>query len=201
MKRFGLVILTLFITLAVVGVTASEVYSQANPRITLYPPSGFSTVTISGTGFYGGEVSIYWDGTRVPTVPSPLYPSSVTGAAGNFTAIITVLTPDEPGEHEIMARDQEGGRAEAIFEVIDMTGPAGPPGEPGPAGPAGVAGPAGATGQPGPAGEPGPTGPPGEPGPAGEPGPGAGMSIIAIILALIAIGLTLFGRIKKWIIG
>jgi hypothetical protein len=44
-------------------------------------------------------------------------------------------------------------------------------------------------------------GPQGEAGPPGEPGPGAGMSIVAIILALAALGLMIFGRIKKWVIG
>jgi hypothetical protein len=127
-----------------------------------------------------------------------VYPSSVTGQSGDFTAIISVLTPDEPGEHAIQARDQEGGRASAVFTVLDMTGPQGPPGE---EGPAGARGPSGPAGEAGPTGETGPQGPAGETGPAGEPGPGAGISIIAIILALIAIGLSVFGRLKKWIVG
>lgn len=199
MKRFGLVILTLLLTMVFVVAAATNVYSQnRSPRITLSPTYGYSTVTVYGTDFYGGEVTIYWDMAEVPTVPTVIYPTSVTGASGAFSAIISVYTQDEPGEHLIEARDQEGGRASAEFTVIDMTGPAGPAGETGPAGERGPAGPAGAAG---PAGEPGPTGPPGETGPAGEPGPGAGMSLIAIIIALIALGFALFGTIKKWIVG
>jgi len=47
----------------------------------------------------------------------------------------------------------------------------------------------------------GPEGPPGEQGLPGEPGPDADISIVAIILALVAVGLVLFGRVKKWVIG
>ena len=72
---------------------------------------------------------------------------------------------------------------------------------PGPAGLPGPRGSEGPTGDPGPAGATGPQGLPGEQGTPGEPGPGAGMSIVAIVLALAALGLTLFGKIKKWIVG
>ena len=170
MKRPSfLVISLLLLTLVVVGTTADEVYSQAGapqPSITLSPTSGFSAITIAGVGFFGGEITIYWEEEPIPTVPSPLYGSDTQD--GSFTAIISMPTQIEPGEYIITAQDQERFIADATFTVIDMTGPQGLPGEPGP---------------------------------AGEPGPGAGMSIIAIILAVIAIGLAVFGRIKKWIIG
>lgn len=195
MKRLSfLVTLTLLLTLAMVGVTAHEVYSQ-RASITLSPTFGFSAITVTLSGFYGGEITIYWDGERIPTVPSPLY--SYDTQEGEFTAIISVPTQTEPGEYTVMARDQEGSRATAIFEVIDMTGPPGEPGPPGEQGPPGEP----TAGEQGPPGEPGPPGPPGETGPPGEPGPGAGMSIVAIVLALIALGLTVFGKIKKWVIG
>lgn len=199
MKRFGLIILTLVLTLMFLVITATNV-SSATDSIELYPDSGFSTVTIYGEGFYGGEISIYWDGTQVPTVPTVITPTLIDekNRIYGFTAIISVLTQNEPGEHTIEARDEEGGRASAEFIVIDMTGPEGPKGEEGADGATGSAGPAG---EQGPAGEPGPTGEPGEPGPQGETGPGAGMSIIAIILALAAIVLAIFGRLKKWIVG
>ena len=198
MKRLSLLLVALLIiAFTLAGTSPSKVYSQVRgEEISLYPRSGFSALTVSGEGFFGGEISIYWDGTRIPTVPSPLYSSDTQD--GSFTAIITVLTPDEPGEHEITARDQEGFHASAVFTVIDMTGPAGEAGVPGPAGDTGPAGPAG---RPGPAGEPGPIGPPGDTGPAGEAGPGGGISIVAIILSLIAIGLVLVGKIKKWVLG
>jgi len=199
-KRLSfLVILTLLLTLILVGATADEAYSQAQASITLTPESGCCAIIISGEGFFGGQIFIYWEDDQVPTVPSPLYPGDIQD--GSFTAIITVPTQTEPGEYVITAIDQEGFNADAIFTVVEATGPPGPPGEPGPAGPPGPQGPEGPSGEPGPAGEPGPQGPPGEQGLPGEPGPGAGMSIVAIILALAALGLTLFGKVKKWIVG
>jgi hypothetical protein len=198
MRRFGLLAISvLLLALVIMGATSEEVYSQnGRGRIVLSPTSGFSTVTISGTGFYVGEIYIFWDDERIPTVPAPLHLQDT--AQGSFTAIISVPTQTEPGEYVVTARDQEGTTAHAVFTVIDMTGPEGPPGPEGPAGPAGSPGPQGPAGEPGPTGEPGP---PGETGPPGEPGPGAGISIVAIIIALIALGLQLFGRVKKWILG
>ena len=200
MKRLSfLVILTLLLTLILVGATADEAYSQAQASITLTPESGCCAIIISGEGFFGGQIFIYWEDDEVPTVPSPLYTRDTQD--GSFTAIITVPTQTEPGEYVITAIDQEGFNADAIFTVVAATGPAGPPGEPGPAGPPGPRGPEGPTGDSGPAGTTGPQGLPGEQGTPGEPGPGSGMSIIAIVLALVALGLTLFGKIKKWIVG
>ncbi|MBA7468469.1 hypothetical protein ES707_03720 [subsurface metagenome] len=202
MKRWGrLVILTLLLTLALAGATTDEVYSQ-NTSITLTPESGCCAIIISGEGFFGGEISIYWEDDQVPTVPSPLYTRDTQD--GSFTAIITVPTQTEPGEYVITAIDQEHFNADAIFTVVEVTEPAGLPGEPGPdgpAGPPGPRGPEGPTGDPGPAGATGSQGLPGEQGTPGEPGPGVGMSIVAIVLALAALGLILFGKIKKWIVG
>ena len=202
MKRWNLlVILTLLLTLVLAGATTDEVYSQ-DTSITLTPESGCCSIIISGEGFFGGEISIYWEDDQVPTVPSPLYPRDTKD--GSFTAIITVPTQTEPGEYVITAIDQEHFNADAIFTVVEVTGPAGLPGDPGPAGPPGPPGPRGPegpTGDPGPAGATGSQGLPGEQGTPGEPGPGAGMSIVAIVLALAALGLTLFGKIKKWIVG
>ena len=191
MKRFSFfVVLALLLNLVVVGATANEVYSEAGvpARITLSPTSGFSAITITGSGFYGGEITINWDGERIPTVPSPLY--SYDTQEGRFTAIISVPTQTDPGEHIVIARDQEGAEAGAVFEVVDMTGPQGLPGG------------QGSPGEQGPRGEqPGEQGPPGEQGSPGEPGPAGGISIAAVVLALIALGLTLLGRIKKWVAG
>lgn len=199
MKRWNLlVILTLLLTLALAGTTTDEVYSQ-NTSITLTPESGYCAVIISGEGFFGGEIFIYWEDDQVPTVPSPLYSRDTQD--GSFTAIITVPTQSEPGEYVITAIDQENFNADAVFTVVAATGPAGLPGDPGPAGPPGPRGPEGPTGDPGSAGATGPQGLLGEQGTPGEPGPGAGMSIVAIVLALAALGLTLFGKIKKWIVG
>ena len=199
-KLSFLVVLTLLFTLVLAGATTDEAHSQARASITLTPESGFSATTISGKGFYGGRITVYWEEDEIPTVPSPLY--SYDTQDGSFTAIISVPTQTEPGEYVITAQDQEGFTASATFTVIDMTGPPGPASEvPGPPGPPGKQGP---PGEPGSAGEPGPQGPAGEQGPegpGGEPGLGAGMSIVAIVLALIALGLVIFGKIKKWIVG
>jgi len=158
------------------GATTDDVYSQ-NASITLTPESGCCAIIISGEGFFGGEIFIYWEDDQVPAVPSPLYSRDTQD--GSFTAIITVPTQTEPGEYVITAIDQEHFNAEAIFTVVAATGPVGPPGDPGPAGPAGPPGSQGLegpTGDPGPAGATGPQGLPGEQGTPGESGPGAGMS-------------------------
>jgi len=200
MKRLGLLVtLTLLITLVLVGATADKAYSQVRESITLTPESGSSAIIISGEGFFGGEIFIYWEDEQIPTVPSPLYARDTQD--GSFAAIIIVPVDATPGEYVITVVDQEGFNDDAVFTVIAITGPPGPPGEPGPAGPMGSQGPEGPSGEPGPIGPAGSQGTPGEQGPPGEPGPGAGMSIVAIILALIALGITLFGRIKKWIVG
>ena len=133
MKRLSfLVILMLLLTLVVVGAPADKVYSQVgapNARITLSPESGFSAITVAGVGFFGGEIFIYWEGSRIPTVPSSLY--GYDTQEGGFTAIITVPTQAAPGRYTVVARDQEGSSASATFMVIDMTGPQGLPGKPG----------------------------------------------------------------------
>ena len=197
MKRLSLFVFLATLLILVVGVPSHKVYSQHSGSISLSPTSGFSTVTIagsgfSGSGFYGGEISIYWDGEPIPTVPAPLYANQ----QGNFTAIISVPTQTDPGEHTVTARDQQGTTASAIFEVVDMTGPQGPRGEQGPAGEQGPTGEQGAQGEPGPPGPTGEQGPPGLPGPAGEPG-AQGLSIAAIALALSALLLTLLRRSKR----
>ncbi len=202
MKRLSfLMTLTLLLALVLVGTTADKVYSQSTPRtnITLTPESGYEATIIYGEGFFGGEIFIYWEDEQVPTVPSPLYTRDTQD--GSFTAIITVPDGTKPGEYVITAIDQERFAADAVFTVVEISGSAGLSGEPGPAGLSGPQGPEGPTGDPGPAGATGPQGLPGEQGTPGEPGPGAGISIVAIVLALAALGLTLFGKIKKWIAG
>ena len=200
MKRLSLLVtLPLLLTLVLVGITADKAYSQARASITLNPESGSSAIIISGKGYFGGEIFIYWEDEQIPTVPSPLYARDTQD--GSFAALIIVPVDSTPGEYVITAVDEEGFNDDAVFTVIAITGPPGPPGEPGSAGPAGPQGPEGLPGEPGPIGPTGAQGLPGEPGPPGDPGPGAGMSIVAIILALIALGITLFGRIKKLIVG
>ena len=181
----------------------------AAPAISLSPATGFAAVTVSGTGFPLGTITIYWDGTIIPTVP--LSVNVFDSLSGTFSAIITVPTQTTPGAHTVTASVRSAGStttvsASATFMVIDMRGPQGSPG------PSGIPGPQGPPGGPGPAGSPGPTGspgpqglqgPPGSPGIQGLPGEesGVGISIVAILLSLVTLGLSFVGKIKKWILG
>jgi hypothetical protein len=184
----------------------------AAPAVFLSPSTGFAAVTVSGTGFPLGTITIYWDGAVVPTVPAVV--SVFDSTAGTFTAIITVPTQTTPGTHTVTASYIPAGSnirasASANFMVIDMRGPQGSPGndgipgqqgQPGGAGAPGPAGPLGPTGSPGPQGLQGPPGPAGIQGQQGEEG-GVVISIVAILLSLVTLGLSFLGRIKKWILG
>lgn len=180
------------------------------PAITLTPNTGFAATTISATGFAPNSiVTIDWDGTVIPTVPNAI----VTDAYGDFTAIISVLTPSSVGDHTVNATDETGNSAEATFTIIDMTGPEGPAGATGPAGPtgptgatgpAGATGATGATGPAGPQGEQGETGATGATGSTGATGPEgpAGEVSLAYVAAPIALGvvaifLSLFAMFRK----
>jgi Collagen triple helix repeat (20 copies) len=222
MKRVvSFIALPLVLSLVILCATV-EVAGAAG--ITLTPSSGFSALTIQGTGFFG-TVTIYWDETPIPTVPMTVTPDPY----GNFTAIISVPTQTVPGTHTVKATSSQtvpsqGATgaptssiytytASATFRVVDMTGPQGLQGPAGPAGDTGPRGITGSAGAQGPQGEPGPQGPQGEPGPQGlqgEPGPAGAtgiataslsMSILALILAIVALALMVFGKIKKWIVG
>jgi hypothetical protein len=150
-------------------------YLLAIPELSLVPDTGFASTTITGSYFDpNSTVTITWDGTPIPTVPSPL----ITDEDGNFAAIISVLTQTEPGPHTITATDEAGNTGTAVFTVIDMTGPQGPPGPAGPQGPAG---------------EKGDTGPQGEPGPAAP----IEYSVASIGLAIVAILIVAFAFTRK----
>ena len=157
--------------------------------ITLTPATGFAATTVSGLGFApNSAITITWDGTPIPTVPSPL----MTDVNGTFTAIISVLTPLDPGDHIVTATDALGNSAEATFTVVDMTGPQGPQGA---TGPQGEPGEQGETGLQGPQGSPGATGPQGETGPAGEMP--IEYIVIPVIPSIAAIALAIFALIRK----
>ena len=154
-----------------------------SPMVILVSDAGFASTTIVGSGFSAdSEITVTWDGTSIPTVPSPLTADS----DGNFTAIISVPTPNDPGTHIVEATDEIGYSAEAAFTVVDMTGPEGPQGI------QGEQGETGETGPEGPQGEQGETGPQGEAGASGTVplltvAAIASPSIIAILLAAYAI--------------
>lgn len=131
-------------------------WSVPEPVVELVPSTGFASTTIVGSGGFAGNsrINITWDGTPIPTVPQVI----TTNAQGNFTAIISVLTPNVPGPHIVNATDETGRSGWTTFTVIDMTGPPGPEGD---EGPQGAQGPTGATGEQGPKGDQGEQGPAG----------------------------------------
>jgi len=171
----------------------------------LVPDTGFASTTIVGSGGFAANsnITITWDGTPIPTVPQLI----TTDEYGNFTAIISVPTQNDPGLHVINATDEYGRSAEITFTVVDMTGPKGDKGDTGATGPAVATGPAGATGATGPqgpqgetgatgaTGATGPKGETGETGPAGE----VSMTYIAVpaVLSVLAIVIAVFAIVKK----
>jgi len=195
MKRLSLFGILVIILALAIGANALDVYSQVEPEIRLSPTVGISSITVSGTGFVG-YITIYWDGDAIPTVPYDVLPG---GPSGYFSAIINVPTQTTPDEHTVKAEDGYDQTASATFEVIDLTGNRGPTGK---KGPRGARGPQGPVGEPGPIGVQGPPGPMGEQGPPGmqgEAGPTVlmaplALSIGAIILGLILLGLRLWGK-------
>ena len=98
-------------------------WSVPDPVLELVPDTGFASTTIVGSGGFAtnSNITITWDGTPIPTVPQLI----TTDEYGNFTAIISVLTPTTPGPHVINATDEYGRSGLATFTVVDMTGPTG----------------------------------------------------------------------------
>jgi hypothetical protein len=128
-------------------------WSVPDPVLELMPATGFASTTIVGSGGFAAnsKITITWDGTPVPTVPMEI----TTDMYGNFTAVISVLTPNVPGAHLVNATDESGRSWTITFTVVDMTGPQGEEGLPGAEGAAGATGAQGAkgdTGAQGPAG-------------------------------------------------
>jgi hypothetical protein len=160
------------------GTHSVDIEIRALIVLTVTPDTGFATTTVSGQHFDAFSViTVSWNGTAIPTVPQPL----VSDANGSFTAIISIPTQTTPGDYSVSVTDANGHTAQAVFTVVDMTGPQGP---------TGPAGPDGATGAQGPAG---PEGPAGEPGAAAAPE----LSWAAIIVAIVAILIALYTMLKK----
>jgi len=163
--------------------------------ITLSPNSGFSSTTVVGTGFSLGmnNITIFWAGSAIPTVPSTAW----VDGAGGFTALISVPSQTKPGSYNVTAKGFLGGTASALFTVVNMTGPKGLKGD---TGTQGAQGPTG-TGEKGDTGERGPAG---EMGPQGNQGPPGEMSLLqsvliifAFVLSILSLFLTIFYMRKK----
>jgi hypothetical protein len=174
-------------------------WAVPDPVLELVPDTGFASTTIVGSGGFAAnsKITITWDGTPIPTVPQLI----TTDEYGNFTAIISVPTQNDPGPHVINATDEYGRSAEITFTVVDMTGPTGPQGAAGAAGSAGATGATGATGPQGPQGETGATGATGPKGETGETGPAGevSMAYIAVpaVLSVLAIVIAVFAIVRK----
>jgi len=84
-----------------------------DPKLELVPAKGIAATTLVGSGFApNSKISVTWDGTPIPTVPSPL----ITDGYGNFTAIISVLNQTD-GTYTVKAVDKTGNGATATFTV------------------------------------------------------------------------------------
>jgi len=121
-----------------------------DPAIELLPEEGLVT-QVSGEGFTPG----LWVNIRVGGVTAI---SMMAEADGTFNTVIAAPTQNA-GTYTVTAAGGEGGTADAVFTVPDLSG------------------------DPGPAGEPGIDGPEGPKGASG----GTGMALASLILAIIAI--------------
>ena len=229
MKRwFFISVIALLVALVAAGTTAGKTYAQppapGTPWIELEPSADFASVNVTGYNMgSGAPISMYWDDYDTPLTldPDPLFADEI----GFFTASFVIPTDASAGAHIVWAEgwsfppgEPEIRSNDAIIIIVAMMGPSGPegpkgdrgprglPGPDGPSGPSGSAGEQGSPGEPGAAGSPGstglqgPEGPQGEQGPPGESAPAGGV-IAAIVLAIIAIGLTVFGWLKRLIAG
>ena len=122
MKNLAMIILVLLIIASFTVVMTNGALAQQGPNITLSPTAGFSSITISGTGFSAWSgITIYWDGAVIPAIVS-------SNQEVGFTAIISVPTQTSPGLHTVAAVDGYEAQASAQFRVVDMVGPPGPAG-------------------------------------------------------------------------
>lgn len=145
-------------------------------------------------------------------------PESIYSASATFT-VIDMTGPTGP-------TGEPGGGSEGATGPAGPPGPEGPPGEGGPDGPDGpipdhewsgtslrfedphsstgwsefvdLQGPQGPQGLPGEAGANGEPGPQGE---QGEPGPTGGISVAAMVLAVVTFGWMLIGLLKRLVLG
>jgi len=187
------------VVLATVAIVfaAGDVLSQAGAaeaNIELTPNSGFSSFTVEGSNFAAeSEITLEWDGAPITHFGLNFWSDTIYGS--DFTVIIDVPVDSQPGAHTVTAIDENDHTAKATFTVIDMSGSRGTEGPSGLDGAQGLPGSSGSAGPPGPEGNPGPQGNPGEPGLPGEP-TNYGLNMAAIIIALAAIGLSLFRMVR-----
>lgn len=212
------VLLSVFLAMIPIHKASAEPPIKGIPWIELTATADFSSVFVTGYNMgMSPPISIYWDSYEAQLETSP--ESLEADEQGFFEATFVIPTGASPGVHTVWAESWSSppGQPEirsndTVVMVTAMVGPPGPPGPAGhdgaegpqgPASPMGSAGPPGPSGEQGLPGEPGPTGPqgpPGEPGPQGDPAP-RGAVISAIIMSLIALGVTGFSLVKKFLLG
>ena len=91
-----------------------------DPKLELVPAKGIAATTLVGSGFAPkSKISVTWDDTAIPTVPSPL----ITDGYGNFTAIISVLNQTASGIYTVKAVDEIETEANALFTVYSNVSP------------------------------------------------------------------------------
>ena len=225
MKRSILMLLAVLLSFLLVLAPSDKVSAEpplaGMPWIELTATADFASVFVTGYNMgMRAPISMYWDSyeKQLRTSPESLFADE----QGFFTATFVIPTGASPGVHNVWAESWSAppGRPEirsndTVVMITAMVGPPGPagqdgaegsqgpPGEPGPVGtqgPPGSPGEQGPPGEPGPAGTQGPPGPPGEQGPQGDPAP-RGAVISAIIMSLIALGVTGFSLVKKFLLG
>jgi len=93
---------------------------DVDPKLELVPAKGIAATTLVGSGFApNSKISVTWDDTSIPTVPSPL----ITDSYGNFTAIISVLNQTASGIYTVKAVDEIETEANASFTVYSNVSP------------------------------------------------------------------------------
>ncbi len=119
MRKLMMITLVLLLAASFMVVMTNGALAQQGPNITLSPTAGFSSITITGTGFSAWSgITIYWDGAIIPAIVN-------ANQEVGFTAIISVPTQTSPEFHTVTAVDGYESKASAQFRVVDMTGPPG----------------------------------------------------------------------------
>jgi hypothetical protein len=89
-----------------------------DPKLELVPAEGIAATTLVGSGFApNSKISVTWDGTPIPTVPSPL----ITDGYGSFTAIVSVLNQTTSGVYTVKVVDEMGTETNAAFTVYSVS--------------------------------------------------------------------------------
>jgi hypothetical protein len=100
-----------YLVTVTVGADSSSETFDVTPQITLSPSSGYvgDTVTVSGSGFNAGSVTIYFDTTNVRT--------ATASASGAFSGATFTVPESYRGDHTVKGRDASGDSPGVDFTV------------------------------------------------------------------------------------